>query len=74
MGNMMEIGQAAGVAAALCSKGGIAPRQLDVGELQDVLCSMGVKLFANPQEDRAEQGGPMAAISRRFEHSKQQRD
>jgi hypothetical protein len=44
MGNMMEIGQAAGVAAALCSARGVTPRELDVQELQTVLCSMGVKL------------------------------
>jgi hypothetical protein len=74
MGNMMEIGQAAGVAAALCSKGGITPRQLDVRELQVVLCSMGVRLSPNPQEERVEQGGPMVATSKRFKHSKRQRD
>jgi hypothetical protein len=45
MGNMMEIGQAAGVAAALCSARGVAPRRLNVGDLQDRLCSMGVRLF-----------------------------
>jgi hypothetical protein len=45
MGNMMEIGQAAGVAAALCSARGTTPRQLDVKELQAVLRSMGVRLL-----------------------------
>ena len=45
MGNMMEIGQAAGVAAALCSAGHVAPRHLNVKELQDTLCLMGVRLF-----------------------------
>ena len=45
MGNMMEIGQAAGAAAALCSQKDIAPRQLDVKELQAVLVSMGAKLW-----------------------------
>lgn len=44
MGNMMEIGQAAGVAAALSSRHGIRPRHLNVGELQECLCSMGVRL------------------------------
>jgi hypothetical protein len=44
MGNMMEIGQAAGVAAALCSARGTTPRQLDVKELQATLCAMGVRL------------------------------
>jgi hypothetical protein len=45
MGNMMEIGQAAGAAAALCCAHGVGPRQLDVTALQEVLCSMGVRLF-----------------------------
>lgn len=45
MGNMMEIGQAAGVAAALCSAEGTTPKQLNVKKLQDQLCSLGVKLF-----------------------------
>ena len=45
MGNMMEIGQAAGVAAALCSSQGRTPRQLAVDQLQEVLCSMGVRLL-----------------------------
>ena len=44
MGNMMEIGQAAGVAAALSSVQGVTPRDLDVLELQAALRSMGVKL------------------------------
>ena len=45
MGNMMDMGQAAGIAAALGSKRGIAPRCLDVKEIQNTLVSMGVKLF-----------------------------
>jgi hypothetical protein len=44
MGNMMELGQAAGVAAALCSAQGVTPRQLDVQQLQVVLRQMGVHL------------------------------
>jgi hypothetical protein len=44
MGNMMEIGQAAGVAAALCSRQGVTPRQLSIKKLQEVLCAMGVRL------------------------------
>jgi hypothetical protein len=46
MGNMMEIGQAAGVAAALCSQRGVTPRELNVRELQQVLCDKGVRLHA----------------------------
>lgn len=45
MGNMMDMGQAAGIAAAICSKRGIAPRCIDVKEIQSTLVSMGVKLF-----------------------------
>jgi hypothetical protein len=44
MGNMMELGQAAGVAAALCSAQGISPRRLDVPQLQSILRQMGVHL------------------------------
>ena len=42
----MVTGQAAGVAAALCAKKGITPRQLeeDVSELQDILKKQGVIL------------------------------
>ena len=50
MGNMMEIGQAAGAAAALCSAHGVIPRQLDVRALQKVLGSMGVRLSPEPRE------------------------
>ena len=45
MGNMMEIGQAAGVAAALCSRQGVTPRQVSIKTLQEVLCAMGVRLY-----------------------------
>jgi hypothetical protein len=44
MGNMMELGQAAGVAAALCCTKNVTPRQLDVTSVQAVLASMGVNL------------------------------
>lgn len=45
MGNMLGLGQAAGTAAALCSKDGVVPRNLDVSRLQQALIAMGVKLF-----------------------------
>jgi hypothetical protein len=44
MGNMMEVGQAAGVAAALCSSQHVIPRKLDVSTLQEVLIDIGVHL------------------------------
>ncbi len=37
MGNMMELGEAAGAAAALCVQKGVQPRALDVSLLRDVL-------------------------------------
>ncbi len=37
MGNMLELGEAAGTAAAICSKKGLQPRALDVSELRNVL-------------------------------------
>jgi glycine/D-amino acid oxidase-like deaminating enzyme len=44
MGNMMALGQAAGVAAALASAREVSPRQLDVKLLQRTLREMGVDL------------------------------
>ena len=44
MGNMMGIGQAAGVAAALSAKENVLPRELDVHEIQDTLRGMNVAL------------------------------
>jgi hypothetical protein len=46
----MVTGQAAGVAAALCVKKGITPRELekDVSELQNILISQGAILFECP--------------------------
>lgn len=44
MGNMMEVGQAAGTAAALCSAAEVSPRELEVPTLQARLREMGVHL------------------------------
>ena len=41
---IMAIGQAAGVAAALCCRDGVSPRQLDVARLQDALVAQGAEL------------------------------
>ncbi len=41
---IMAIGQAAGVAAALCTKEGVTPRQLDVPLLQKTLLAQGAEL------------------------------
>ncbi len=44
MGNMIALGQAAGVAAALCAQSDTRPRQLDPARIQARLAEMGVKL------------------------------
>jgi flavin-dependent dehydrogenase len=44
MAPIMAIGQAAGTAAAFCAKGGIAPRRLDVAQLQTTLIAQGAEL------------------------------
>jgi len=44
MGNMISIGQAAGVAAALCAQHDTLPRQLDYRLIQGALDEMGVSL------------------------------
>jgi len=41
----MAIGQASGVAAALCAQKGIKPRELDYQEIQKALTTMGVNLY-----------------------------
>jgi len=41
---IMAIGQAAGTAAALCSKDGCQPRLLNVAALQDALIAQGAEL------------------------------
>lgn len=45
IGNVMDLGQAAGVAAALCIKQNITPRQVDVKQVQKTLVDMGVQLY-----------------------------
>lgn len=44
MGNMMAIGQAAGIAAALASSQGIMPRQVQAVKIQEILKKTGVDL------------------------------
>jgi hypothetical protein len=44
MGNMISVGQAAGVAAALCAKLGVLPRALEYKLIQEKLDEMGVRL------------------------------
>jgi hypothetical protein len=44
MGNMISIGQGAGVAAALCAQLETLPRQLDYRLIQATLAEMGVSL------------------------------
>jgi glycine/D-amino acid oxidase-like deaminating enzyme len=44
MGNMMALGQAAGVAAAMCAAQGVTPRKLNVPQLQAALRAMGAQI------------------------------
>jgi hypothetical protein len=52
----MVTGQAAGVAAAICAKKGITPRELekDVSELQSILVDQGAILFETVKQEDAE--------------------
>ena len=43
---VMQLGQAAGAAAALCASGGVEPREVDVPRLQEALLDAGVYLVA----------------------------
>lgn len=44
MGNMMAIGQAAGVAGAIASRKNITPREVNAAEIQEILQKSGVEL------------------------------
>jgi hypothetical protein len=44
MGNMLGMGQAAGVAAAVSVQGATSPRNVDVGDVQRRLVAMGIDL------------------------------
>ena len=52
MVNIMAIGQAAGVAAALCAGGGATPRDLDVRQLQRTLIEQGAELRMDVAKER----------------------
>jgi hypothetical protein len=41
----MAMGQAVGVAAAMCAQQGCTPRQLNVKDLQKELTALGIELF-----------------------------
>lgn len=41
----MAMGEAVGIAAALCARKGCSPRKLDVGELQRTMTGKGIELF-----------------------------
>ncbi len=41
----MAMGEAVGIAAAMCARKGCTPRTLDVGELQRTMAALGIELF-----------------------------
>jgi hypothetical protein len=53
MGNCMATGHAAGVAAAMCAKGNVTPRELKVADLQNALRSDGVDLDMKDRDQAA---------------------
>lgn len=52
MGNMMDLGQACGVAAALCVKQNKLPRELKYQDIQETLIGMGVDLYLEHSNPR----------------------
>ena len=52
MGNCMATGHAAGVAAAICAKKGMVPREVDVRELQDALRADRVDLNVTDRDQK----------------------
>lgn len=53
-GGIMGIGQAAGVAAALCVKNHVQPREQDVHEIQQKLISFGASVFRDEEKTKKE--------------------
>lgn len=53
-GGIMGIGQAAGVAAALCVKNKVQPRQQDYKEIQQTLIGLGASVFRNEEKTKQE--------------------
>lgn len=53
-GGIMGIGQAAGVAAALCAKNRVQPRQQDYREIQKTLITLGASVFRDEEKMRKE--------------------
>jgi hypothetical protein len=58
MGTCMEMGQAAGVAAALAAAGGKTPREVEAARIQERLHAMGVRLFPADLADLPGREGP----------------
>jgi hypothetical protein len=52
MGNCMATGHAAGVAAALCARRGVMPRELKVSEVQARLRADGVDLEVKDRDQK----------------------
>jgi hypothetical protein len=50
MGNMMDLGQAAGTAAGLCIKNKVSPHKIDVKTVQEALIGSGVEIF--PEKEK----------------------
>lgn len=50
----MGIGQAAGVAAALCAKNGVQPRKQDVKEIQQALIQLGASVYRDEKKMQEE--------------------
>lgn len=53
-GGIMGIGQAAGVAAALCAKNGVQPREQDVKEIQQALIQLGASVYRDEKKMQEE--------------------
>ncbi|GAA1008001.1 hypothetical protein Aple_044640 [Acrocarpospora pleiomorpha] len=62
-GGVMAIGQASGTAAALAALGGVAPRRLDVAELQAALLRQKASLRRDPERAREERRRAVQAVS-----------
>jgi len=64
MAQTMTMGQAAGVAAALCVRQDTSPRTLDVQTLQEHLLRMGAVLYESQHVPAEEPSGNSGAVVR----------
>jgi len=63
-GGIMGIGQASGVAAALCARYDVEPRDLDVKLVQETLIRLGASVFRNEEEKAGQEASATRCVKK----------